>query len=344
MKYTLPYINNAKAVLITVTINLAILFIFNWPGGINMKGVMVDSAICACITTLIDIWIVYTCMKKMREDGQLPQYAPVSCIMQRLPKNPFALGTIFALFFVAITMGINWSILSFFEMNSMTFTHWLIYKLIYTTVLSIKIVEFCIFRFVQPDWANSKQGKTNEETLSQPVKNPFPGISLYKELFGGVTFNLVMNIIMGSIFGSVIIQSDGSILLLTTTIEGIPITGLIFGFIIGVLITYKVVKSLKTTILTVGPPILESAGMNKWVTWMPMRTGALMFLITIIVMIFSAVALPSIMYLLGKSSLNFLQFTIFITLYATLIGKPISYVLIRRCLQKDYINRIMSTT
>ena len=339
MKYSLPYINNAKAILVTIAINLAVFLVFDWSYGIGIRGVIADSIICAFITTIIDIWFVYACLKKIRAAGQMPRQVPVNRLMQMLPKNPFALGLCFALSFAALIIGINWVILSFFDLYSMGFAPWLVYKLIYTTVLSIKIVEFCIFRYVQPDWANAIQGSTNSEAVCQPVKSPFPKISLFKEMYGGVTMNLVMNILMGSFLGSVITQADGSIVLLPTTIEGIPITGLIFGLIMGVLISHGVIKSMNAYILAGGHAAIQIA-CNKLFTWMPKRKGSLMCLVTISVMLFSAVALPSIMYLFGKSVLNFLQFTIFITLYATLISKPLSYVLIRRCLQKDYINRI----
>jgi len=58
-------------------------------------------------------------------------------------------------------------------------------------------------------------------------------------------------------------------------------------------------------------------------------------------MIFSAVALPAIMHLFGKAFLNFFQFSIFITVYASMICKPLSYVLVKRCMQADYIKKVM---
>jgi hypothetical protein len=267
----------------------------------------------------------------------MPQQVPISRLMQKLPKNPVALGIIYALFFAVITMGINWLILTFFDMHDMSFMSWGIFKLIYSSLLSIKIVEFCIYRYVQPDWANAKQENGNKAVSDLPVKNPIPKISLFKEMYGAVTGNLALNLIMGSILGGVIFQADGSLAVLPTTIEGIPITGLIFGFIIGVLITNGVVQSVKNTIIASGPAILESAVSNKWFTWMPKNKAAIMCLICPCVMIFSAVALPIIMYLFGKSYMNFFQFSVFITIYATLLGKPLSYVLIRRCTQPDFI-------
>ena len=338
MKYSLPYINNAKAVLITIAINLGVIFVFHFPNGVNLQGVVTDTLICACITTIINMWIVYASVIKIRRAGRMPQQVPVSRLMQRLPQNPIALGAIFALAFAAITIAINWLILTFFDMSELSFIPWMTYKLIYSTILSIKIVEFCIFRYVQPDWAKAKQANTHDAPTNQPVKNPLPKISLIKEMYGSVTGNIAMNIIIGTVLGGVVAQADGSVVIFPTTLQGIPITGLIFGLIFGILATNGVVKSIQATIRTSDSALLESSVRDKRFSWMPKRKIALMCLTAMCAILFSAVALPSIMYLFGKQILNFYQFTLFITVYASLIVKPISYVLIRRCLQPDFIH------
>jgi hypothetical protein len=218
-------------------------------------------------------------------------------------------------------------------MQEMAFIPWMTYKLIFSTILSIKIIEFCIFRYVQLDWVNAKQ----KNDLGQPVINPIPKISVFKEMYGAVTGNIAMNAILGSVFGSVVTQADRSVVLLPTTVEGIPVTGLVFGLITGVLVTNGVVKSMKMSILASGSAMLATSVRDKRFSWMPVRKGGLMCLISLSVMIFSTVALPSIMTLFGKSVFDFFQFSVFITIYATLISKPLSYVLIRRCMQPDFI-------
>ena len=338
---SLPYIDNAIAVVITLAINIGVVFLFNYPNGINYSGIIWDSMICAIITTIVNIWIVYPKLKKMRANGRMPANVPESKLMQRLPKNPILLGLIYAVVFAAVMVCINAAITWFFGIQNMTFLPWIIYKLIYATVLSIKIVEYCIFRYVQPDWANANTVAPVEKEAAfkeKPVKNPLPKISLFKEMYGAVTGNLALNIIFGSFLGGAVAQPDGSVVIFPTTVEGIPITGLVFGLIVGILVTNGVVKSLKATILSSGTPILESAVKDKKFAWMPKKKIPLMCLISFSVMIFSAVALPLIMHLFGKTLLNFYQFTIFITVYATLISKPLSYVLVQRCLQPDFIS------
>ena len=55
------------------------------------------------------------------------------------------------------------------------------------------------------------------------------------------------------------------------------------------------------------------------------------------VMLFSAIVLPLVMTLFDLPVLNFYQFVVFITVYATMLGRPIVFVLTRRCMQPDFI-------
>ena len=338
----LPYINNAKAVLVTLAINLGVVFLFNWPDGITFSGILWDSVFCAVITSIVNIWIVYPRLKKMRTMGTMPEHVPENRFIQRLPKNPILLGMLYAAVFSIVMVGINALITWFFGIQNMTFRSWLFYKLVYATILSIKIIEYCIFRYVQPDWAKAGNSvnKTGIAYTDRPVKNPLPKISVFKEMFAGVTGNIAMNIIIGSVLGGTIILSDHSVVIYPTTIEGIPITGLVFGLIVGILVTRGVLKSVNRTILENDPAIMKNAVENKWFTWMPKGEIALTCLVCFCVMLFSAVALRAIMILFDIAVMNFYQFTVFITLYATFISKPLSFLLVKRCMQSDYIKRI----
>ena len=341
---SLPYINNARAVLITLAVNLGMVFLFFWSDGVTYADVILDSLICALLTTLINLWFVYASLKKMRAAGQMSAQAPISPFMQKLPQNPWALGVIYAAAFGALTVGVNGLILGFFGMQHLAFVPWLAYKLIYATVLSVKIVEFCIFRYVQPDWAQAgseKNSAIENESLDQPVKNPLPKVSVFKEIYGSVTTNIALNIIIGSVLGGVRVAADATVIIYPTTVEGIPITGLVFGFICSILVTNGIVKTLNATICSVGPAMAASLGADKRFTWMPVKRVALTSLICIGVMVFSAMALPAIMTLFGLTVMNFYQFTIFITVYATLLSKPLACLLVRRCMQPDYINYVL---
>ncbi len=340
-KIGLPYIDNAKAVLITVVVNLGAVLLFNWPGGITFGGVVWDSLLCAAITTAVDLWIVYPRMKRMRAGGAMPAEVPVRKFMQRLPQNPWALGVLYAAGFGVLTVGLNALILWFFGIREMAFWPWMVYKLIYATLLSIKITEYCIFRYVQPDWANTT-GTEVSSVPARPVKNPLPKVSVFQEMFGSVTGNIALNILIGTALGGVVLGPDSSVVIRPTTVEGIPITGLIFGLITGILVTNGVAREINAIILSSGPAILEGATKDKRFSWMPLRRGSLMGLVCVCTMLFSAVALWAVMRLFGIAVMNFYQYVVFMTVYATLLSKPLSYVLIRRCMQPDYMRRQLS--
>ena len=336
----LPYIDNAKAVLVTLAINAGVVFLFHWPDGITYSGVLWDSLVCAVITTTINMCIVYPRLKRMRALGRMPAHVPESSFMQRLPQNPFVLGAIYAIAFGALAIGVNGTLLWFFDIRTMTFAPWVVYKLVYTTVLSIKIVEFCIFRYVQPDWANAGQdarAATDGEPLGESVRNPLPKIGVFKEMFGSVAGNLAMNILIGSALGGVALGPDGSVIIRPTTAEGMPITGLVFGFIVGILVTNGVVTAMNATILASYPAMMEAAATDTRLAWMPKGRVALTCLVCICLMAFSAVILRAILVLFDVPFLNFFQFTVFITVYAALISKPLSFILTKRCAQPDYI-------
>jgi len=336
----LPYADNAKAILIAIAINICVLFLFFWSDGVTFSGVMGDSLICGVITTIISMWIVYPKMRKMRVLGQIPTQVPESSLMQKLPQNPILLSVVYAIAFAMLALAINAIVLWFFDMQTMNFVPWFFYKLIYTTILSIKIVEFCIFRYVQPDWTkagNHASADIKKHFQSGVVKNPMPEVSVFKEICSSVTMNIAMNIIIGSVLGGVTVLADSSVIIFPTTIEAIPITGLIFGLITGVLVTHGVMTAIHSAIIAAGPAVLEGASMDKRFTWMPKGKCTLMFLVCICVMLFSAAALWGIMCLFEIDIMNFYQFVIFITVYATILSKLLSYLLTQRCMQSDYI-------
>lgn len=340
---SLPYINNAKALLLTLAINLGAVFLFNWPSGVSLDGVVWDSLFCAIITTIISMWIVYARLKKMRASGAMPLRVPESSLMQKLPQNPAALGLLYAIMFGVLALGVNWALLRFFNVRELSFWPWLVYKLVYATVLSVKIIEYCIFRYVQPDWAQTEQPGAELRKAPPPeaVKDPLPKISVFKEMFGSVTLNIAMSILIGSALGGVTVGADASVVIAPTTLAGIPITGLVFGLITGVMVTRGVVTAMNTSLLTSRPVVPETAPSDRRFAWLPKGRAALTAFICVCVMLFSAVALWSIMALFGISVMNFYQFIVFITGYASILSKPLSYLLVQRCSQPDYVRYML---
>ncbi len=336
----LPYIDNAKPILLTLAVNLGVVFIFNWPGGVEYSEVLLDSLFCAVITTAIDLPLIYRRLKRMRAAGTMPRKAPDSRFMQRLPKNPLALGILYAAAFAALTVGGNALILGFFGLHRLAFLPWAVYKLIYATILSVVVAEYCIFRYVQPDWAQSVTGgaaATSPAAIDPPIKNPLPKIGMFKEIYGAVTGNIAMNIILGTLLGGVVPGADASVVILPTTAEGIPVTGLVFGLIVGVLVTHGVVTAMRPIILTSGRDFLAGAPTDRRLAWLPKGKAALTGVVCLAAMLFSAVALKALLLLFNLPVLNFYQFTVMISIYAALLGKPLSVLLTKRCMQPDYI-------
>lgn len=339
----LPYIDNARAVLTTLAINLVAVLIFNRPGGVSYADVLWDSMICAVITVIIDVWLVHSRLKKMRTRGEMPWPVPESRFMQRLPQNPVALGLVYAIVFAVLAVGANAALLDFFDLRRLNFATWLVYKLAYATVLSVVIVEYCIFRYVQPDWAGRGAGAEDvtRKDCSKPIRNPLPKISLFRAIYGSVTGNLALNVLIGSLLGGAVARPDGSVLIYPTTVEGIPITGLVFGLIFGILATGGVITAMNAVIINSGPALREGAVADRRLAWMPRGRAALTALVCLGVMAFSAVALRAVLVLFDIPVLNFYQFTVFISIYAALLGKALSAILTRRCLQPDYIRHVL---
>ena len=334
--------NNISAIGVTLVINLVTGFLFSRVVDITLINILWESLICVFVTTFINIWIVNGNFKKIRVTNTIPVQVPVSKLMQRLPKNPVALGAVFILAFGVLTVGLNALVLRFFGISAMTLVSWMAYKLLYTTILSAKILEYAIFRYLQPDCTEAAASvQIQTESDSTPVRNPLPKINMFKEIYVSVTGNIAMNIIFGTALGGAVIDAAGNVIIYPTTVQGIPITGLILGLIIGILVTNGVVNGVTMAILAIPDGGGEPPPPDKCFTWMPKRKIPLICLVSVCVMAFSAVALWALMKLFGLSIMNFYQFTIFITLYASLLSKPLSGLLIRRCTQPDYIRYVM---
>ncbi len=336
----LPYIDNAKAILITAAINLAAVFLFNWPNGVSYSGVIPDSLFCAVVTTAVNIRIVYSRLKEMRSQGTMPVQVPESVFMQKLPRNPVLLGLIYAVAFAVVAAGANALLWWFFGIRDMAFAPWLVYKLVYATWLSAKIIEWCVFRYVQPDWANRVGGSQAEKTLAgPPIRNPLPKISVFKEVYGSVTGNIALNLVAGSVLGGITIGSDAVIRIQPTTPDGIAITGLVLGLITGILVTNGVVGAMDAAILASCPTPAENARAAGYWAWLPKGKMTLICLVSICLMIASALILRSAMLFWDIPRLDFFQFIVFISVYAMILSKPLSFLLAKRCAQPDYIRR-----
>gem|GEM_PF-1521858 len=341
-RVSLPYVDNAKAILLTVAINLAVVFVFFWPDGVVFGDVIADTITCVIVTVIFDMTVVHAKLKKLRSEGKMPSRVPVSRIMQKLPKSPYALCIVYIIIFAPLAVGANAAVLLLYGMEEMDFVPWMMYKLLFSTLLSVIVAEYCIFRYVQPDWANAHGVSNNEDqSFKRPVKDPLPKVSVLRELYGSVTGYIALNIIRGCIMGTVILNSDNTILIEPTSVNSVFLTGITFGFMIGFLVTNGVLTKMNKMIREQGAAILRTAVGDKWFSRMPVRRLPLILSAAVCMSIFSSVALGTLMTVFGVPEMHFFQFIVFITVYAIVMGRPLSYILTRRCMQPDYIRYVM---
>lgn len=149
---SLPYLNNLQSVLITVAVNFALVWAFNYKmTSYHVYGIAIDAVVCAMLTTMIDVLIVQAGMKKAWAAGAVPGQVPVSELMMRLPKRGIGLMIVFGAVFSVICVAANCGIFLFYGFKSWTFWQFMLYKLVYSLILSERIVSLTILRMVQSD-------------------------------------------------------------------------------------------------------------------------------------------------------------------------------------------------
>ncbi len=338
----LPYLNNVWVITLTVVINLACAFIF-FGRPIVLFDVLADLFICGIITSFINVYAVRYLLDKASQRGEIPADVPASPFMMHLPKNPFALALLFALCFGLIMVLISWLLILFFEITEFRFVPFLVWKIIYSCVLSAVIIEYVIFRFVQSDCLDRKT-VTYEGT--ENVKNPLPRMSTFRTVFDSVVANLGMNLTFGLLFGGVVIQGT-SVLIKPTLGSSIWISGIFFGILTCAMGVAPVVNATNEQILsrlaTNGSAAEDSfIPKNRGLSWMPKSKVGLTLFMCIPVSIISAVCLSLVAWIFGFDELNFYQFTIVITAWGMLAARFITKIVLARCLQPDYGQKVIA--
>lgn len=149
---SLPYLNNLQTVLITLAANFVLVFVFNFKmAGYDVYGIAIDAVICAMLTAAIDVLIVQASMKKAWAAGAVPKQVPVSKLMMRLPKRGIGLMLIFGGVFAVICAAINCGLFLYYGFETWTFWQFMLYKLVYSLILSERLVSMAILRMVQED-------------------------------------------------------------------------------------------------------------------------------------------------------------------------------------------------
>lgn len=325
----LPYVNRGFIILFVAALNLAIAFAFQFGRPINALVMLVDAGICGITTSIIGVAYTYVSMRRLRAKGALPQNVPVQPLMSRLPKNPVGLIAVFAVVFALIMLALTKATLWFFEISDFVFVRFAVWKVVYSVILSAKIIELAVLRFVQPDCASKDDPP---QIGQQTVKNPLPRRSTFKELFSTVTNDFGLNMILGLVFGSTLVI-DHNVVILPTTRAGIVISGLILGVIVTVCMVYPLAKQVCMLRETQQLPAREkrSAGL----AWLPQTPLLFALVLLLPVMLLSACVLWAALTFFGFETLNFFQFFVVRTIYVTLLSKPVLLLALLRYSQPE---------
>jgi hypothetical protein len=328
----LPYLDNVGVVSITLAINLVCALVF-LGRQILLSDLLVDALICGILTSFIDVFVIHHLVNRAAERGEIPQEVPESAFMMHLPKKPLALAALYAVVFGLLMMLISWLLVLFYGVTTPSFISFLVWKAIYSCILSGVIIEYVIFRFVQPDCLDRKSRATATEGT---VKNPLPRMSMFRTVFDSVVANLGMNLTFGLLFGGVVIQGT-SVLISPTLGASIWISGLFFGVLTCAMGVPPVMSAANEQIARGLVPEESLRPTSRWLAWMPHSKVGLTLLMCLPVSIVSAICLTLIASVFGFVELNFYQFTVLITAWGMLAAKAISKIVLARCLQPDYV-------
>ncbi len=328
----LPYLNNLPMALLVAGINLALAFVFQYGRLLAMEDLLIDVAICGLVTAFTSLGYARWAVEKRRRQGALPSQVPVSTFMQNLPKAYLPLSILTGLASSVLMAAVTWALLRFYPETAYSFPRFLVWKIGYASWLAAKVIEFGIFRYVQPDCV--KPGDPSQEGR-QTVKNPLPRKEMLARLYTSVTADFGMNLLIGLALGGTQIQGD-LVLIMGVSQEGVLITGLILGLIISILMIKPTLASVQQIAYAGDLPPAQSK--NPW-SLLPSSPWALTGIFLLPTMILSALSFWAIMYFFGFESLNFFQFFIIRTAYTKLLSRLLERLAIQRYRQLPWSKR-----
>ena len=320
-KPSLPYIDNAKAISITLLLNLLLPWMFRLDR-YGAGDIIVDAVICALLTTIINVLVVWHFVRKARAAGIVSKEVPVSKLMMRLPKNRLGLIAVFGVFFAVLCVGINYTVFTWYGFESWTFGQFLLYKLVYSLILSERIVSLCILRLVQPDCGTSDDD--HSATISQPIKNPLPSLSGMHGLFSNISANLALQLFFNPYVGTYTIGGDRSIIM-----EGI-IGSVITCFIIVGLITKTLDMARANGEFNVPP--------KRWLMLLPKNRWLFALLCSLLAAPIGVAIFVVLFQFYGFASWTFYEFFWIKMAYLTVLGKILVAITIRRFTQPDIVH------
>ena len=320
--YGLPYLNNLRVLLLTLALNVLCAVMFYYGRRITLQGVLIDSAICGFTTSLIDVCIVAVRLRGLRKAGKLPAFVPQHRLLAFLPRRPVWLSLLLGALFALLTPLLNGALIRFYQIERFAFVPFLVWKMAYSSVLSVLLLELCVLRLAQPDCAkptDPAQGGTDV------VRNPLPKLSALKSWFQTVTADFGFNMLMGFLWGSTYIEGY-NVVLAPAARAGVRVSALLTGVIVAARMVWPVAKNVRAACAL--SPVLEkrSAG----IAWLPASPALFALVLTLPVIVLAYAAFAAVFALFDFQTLNFFQFFVIRALFVGLLTKAVVKLAILR--------------
>ena len=319
-KLALPYVDNVRTISITLLLNVLLTWCFRLHQ-YEVRDIVIDAVICAWLTTVINVLIVWRCIRKARSAGAIPNEVPVNKAMMLLPKNRLGLIGVLGTFFTVLCVGINYTVFTWYSFESWTYEQFLLFKLVYSLILSERIVSLCILRLVQPDCEKPKVDPIT--VIAQPIKNPLPSISGIRELFSTISVNLILQLYSNPYIDKYTIDGDRSIIM-----EGTIASAVTCFIVIGI-----ITKTLDMARVNGEFNVPQ----NRFLTLLPRNRWLFALICALITAPITGLLFISLFKFYGFTSWTFYEFLWIKTVYLLVLGKILVAIALRRFTQPDII-------
>lgn len=312
----LPYINDFWSILITVAINVVCILAFNSNSEITVYHVLISAAICGVCTCIINVLLSYWTIKKMRRAGTLPPSVPESRFMMRLPLNPVLLILLFAVFFSAMIVLVNFAFVRFYEIQTFTLLRLVVWQSVYACLLAAIVSECAVLRFIQPDCSGTGDPA---QTGTGKVANPMSRVNAFKNWLGTILMDFGFNMAIGLVLGATYVAADHSVVIKPTTREGIVGSAVVIGLIVTFRLALPIIKSIRGAR---DKGMLAPADKRSgFLSALPEKPIGLTLLLLLPIILLSYVVFWSVLTFFGFEILSFFQFFIIRSIYMAVLSK-----------------------
>ena len=313
---SLPYVNRLSTIALTIAINVVcVLLSFGFRSSITESNFLINIFICGFLTTLLDAIFARGYVNRLRRAGHLPPTVPQSRSIRLLPKNGVLLVLLLGVFFGFASYGVNWLLIRFYVIEEYTLWRIVVWQALFACGLSSIVMQLVVLRLVQPDCALPGQP---EQTGKIEILDPLPRFDALKRWFNTVTSDFGFNMLVGLLFGGVVVIEQ-KVVIYPTTLSGIGISSVIFGVIVTLRMVLPVTKSIAAMREAGALPLYEKP--NALLSRLPSAPLLLTLLLLAPTVLLSYLVLSSVLSLFNFQVLNFYQYFIIRTIFVAILTK-----------------------